>query len=60
MKRYRIYSGLLKVRLQQSLGTQVLEKVLQKSLMAGNKGKPLTSYSIGEENDDVDEETSHH
>ena len=31
----------------------MLEKVLQKSLMSGSKkSKPLTNYSIGEENDD--------
>lgn len=52
LRRYRCYSALLKARLQHSLGAQVLEKVLQKSLVASGKGKPLTSYAIGEENDD--------
>ena len=49
--RYKTYSMLLKMRLQQTLGAQVLDKVLQKSLLTGGpiKSKPLTSLSIGEE-----------
>lgn len=34
----------------------MLEKVLQKALVTGNK--PLTSYSIGEENDEDTRDTS--
>ena len=49
------------MRLQQTLGAQVLDKVLQKSMLTGGpiKSKPLTSLSIGEEviKDDVNEET---
>lgn len=51
IKRYKTYSTLLKIRLQQTLGAQVLDKVLQKSMLSGSsiKSKPLTSLSIGEE-----------
>lgn len=51
IKRYKTYSTLLKMRLQQTLGAQVLDKVLQKSMLSGStvKSKPLTSLSIGEE-----------
>lgn len=60
LKRYRVYSQLLKLRLIQSLGPQALEKVINSkssSLVSVSslKSKPLTSLPI-EEADDVDDE----
>ena len=60
LKRYRVYSQLLKLRLMQSMGPQALEKVINSKAsslvsVSGLKSKPLSSLPI-EEADDVDDE----
>lgn len=54
LKRYRVYSQLLKLRLIQSMGPQALEKVINSKSasslvsVSGLKSKPLTSLPIEE------------
>lgn len=59
LKRYRIYSSLLRTRLLQSMGPQAFEKVINSSKcisLSSSKGKPLTSLPIAENDDDTDED----
>jgi hypothetical protein len=58
LRRYRTYSTHLKIKLQQQLGAQVLDKVVKGALLTTSKSsKPLTSLAIGEET--VDDSTDH-
>lgn len=56
LKRYKAYSTLIKMKIQQQLGQQVLEKVVKGAVLTSAKPtKPLTSLAIGEETNADDE-----
>lgn len=49
LRRYKTYSTLLKIKLQQQLGVQAMDIVAKGALLTTKSSKPLTSLAIGEE-----------